>query len=115
CALLTSAAQPTGPPSRSRGALPRSSRVSDKPPRPLDLEPPRALAGTTAARPKRPAPAARGHQTDPPLTHHDNQAHHRHADAHHPAEVVPSHWRTGGPISLAGDTRFQAPRGAPPV
>ena len=45
-----------------------------------------------------------GDANDPPLTPRQPTSHHPHADTDTP-DPVPSHWRTGGPIMLAGDTR----------
>jgi len=48
------------------------------------------------------------------LTTNHKPRHHRDADADEP-EVVPSHWRNGGPITLASDTLAPAPGGSTPA
>src|SRR4051812_44085605 len=45
-----------------------------------------------------------GDANDPALTPKPSAKHHPHADTDHP-NPVPSHWRKGGPIPLAGDNR----------
>ena len=88
--------------SRSSGSARWPTPSSPNPPS-TGCSPPPTNSSSTAS----PTGNARNHQSPIPtttaLTNHRPLGDHHDADADTP-EVVPSHWRWGGPITLAGDS-----------